>query len=89
MARIQLFKGLSWDELPKSEIKRVMSIKTLVCRLTDLRVEWQHTAESEGKTLIEIQASVGLLLYDVCNLLELTPDEIQAVIGPELQEGAR
>ena len=86
MARIQLFQGLSWDNLPKAETKRVMSVNEIVCRLADLRAEWQMATESEGKTLLETQASVGLILLDICKLMELTPDEAQVVLGPELQE---
>ena len=86
MATIQFFNGHSWDTLPKTEAVRVTPTNDVVCRLADLRAEWQKAAESEGKTLIEIQASVGLLLSDICDLLELTPEEIQSVLGSELRE---
>ena len=86
MARIQFYKGLSWDNLPKAEIKRVMSVNAIVGRLANLRAEWQTAAESEGETLLETQASVGLILLDICNLMQLTPDETQTVLGLELPE---
>ena len=86
MTKIQLYKGISWDNLPKAEIKRVMSVNAIVGRLANLRAEWQMAAESEGKTLLETQASVGLILLDICNLMELTPDETQTVLGLEPSE---
>jgi hypothetical protein len=86
MATVQFFKDYTWENRPKKEIKRIMPLKVMVCRLKDLRTEWQNIAESEGKTLNEIQVGVGLLLYDFCNLLELLPEETQSVLGPELWE---
>ena len=86
MATMQLSKEYSWVKLPQVNVKQVMPINTLLGRLAKLRAEWLEAAESEGKTLFEIKASVGLLLYDFCILLELTSDEIEAVLGSELGE---
>jgi hypothetical protein len=50
--------------------------------LTQLRQEWSDT--TTGDSLIDVQASVGLLFYDIVNILNLTPEECEAVLGSEL-----
>lgn len=43
-----------------------------------LREEWQAAA---GADLYEVEGSVGLILYDVCRLIELTPEETILALG--------
>jgi len=50
--------------------------------LADFRREWQKMVE--GKSLIEVEASVGLLLADIANRLELNPQERHVMLGSKL-----
>ena len=54
----------------------------VVQSLADFRREWQKTAE--GKSLIEVQAAVGLILADIADRLELNPQERYAMLGGKL-----
>lgn len=89
MATVQFLRGYTWDNLPGAEVRKVIQMPILVSRLAGLRQEWQEVAESDGTTLVETKASVGLLLIDICNLLELTPDETQEILGAGFQGGQR
>jgi len=50
--------------------------------LSGLRKEWEAVAE--GDSLIDLPASVGLLLFDVTARLGLTEDEQTLVLGDRL-----
>jgi hypothetical protein len=50
--------------------------------LAEFRREWQKLVE--GKSLVEVQAPVGLLLSDIADRLELTPQERYAMLGGKL-----
>jgi hypothetical protein len=54
----------------------------VVQSLADFRREWQKVAE--GKSLIEVQAAVGLILADIADRLELNPQERHAMLGGKL-----
>jgi hypothetical protein len=54
----------------------------VVNALTQFRQEWADTAGEES--LIDVEASVGLFLSDIVNLLSLSPTEREAVLGAEL-----
>jgi hypothetical protein len=54
----------------------------LVESLAEFRKEWQEVAESES--LINVQASVGLLLTDVLERLGFQPQEQHIVLGAKL-----
>ena len=54
----------------------------VVQSLADFRREWQKMVE--GKSLVEIQAPVGLLLADIADRLELTSQERHAMLGGKL-----
>jgi hypothetical protein len=54
----------------------------VVQSLADFRREWQKAAE--GKSLVEIQAPIGLLLTDIADRLELNPQERYAMLGGKL-----
>jgi hypothetical protein len=49
--------------------------------LTTLRREWQESGPEDNTSLIEVQGSVGLLLYDVVEALRLSPQQQRAVLG--------
>ncbi|MEM2111483.1 MAG: hypothetical protein QXX08_06360 [Candidatus Bathyarchaeia archaeon] len=55
----------------------------VVGSLARLREEWQEAVD--GESLIDVQASVWLLLGDVVMLLGLSADEQVAVLGKELR----
>jgi hypothetical protein len=50
--------------------------------LADFRREWQTIAE--GKSLVEVEAPVGLVLADIADWLQLNPQERQAMLGGKL-----
>ena len=62
-----------------------ISRSDVVDSLALLRQEWQ--ASIDGESLIDVQASVGLLLGDVVMMLDLSSDEQVAVLGEEQQTG--
>jgi hypothetical protein len=57
-----------------------------VVALSTIRQEWEHAAE--GESLIQVQASVGLLLLDVAAKLGLTQEEQKSVLGTRLYREA-
>lgn len=52
--------------------------------LAKFRREWEEIAE--GESLLDVSASVGLVLADVANYLELTPQERYVFLGKMLLE---
>lgn len=50
--------------------------------LTRFRQEWQALAD--GQSLLDMQASVGLILSDITDKLELTEQERVIVLGRKL-----
>jgi len=50
--------------------------------LSALRQEWESAAE--GDSLLDVTASVGLMLFDIATKLGLTPDERSFVLGVQL-----
>jgi len=60
-----------------------ISRSDVVGSLARPRQEWQ--ASIDGESLIDVQASVGLLLGDVVTMLSLSSDEQVAVLGVELR----
>jgi|WetSurMetagenome_2_1015567.scaffolds.fasta_scaffold10698_2 hypothetical protein len=53
-----------------------------VAALATIRKEWEQAAE--GESLVQIQASVGLLLLDVTARLGLNQEEQKSVLGTRL-----
>jgi len=86
MVKILFNNGYTWENLPEARVRHVLALDIVVERLAWMRSEWQEAADSEGKALGEIQASVELLLSDVCDLLELIPAERTKVFNLELAE---
>jgi hypothetical protein len=61
----------------------VAPVKTRVVEsLALLRKEWE--AAAEGESLLNIEGSVGLLLFDIVNRLELTVEEQRVLLGKDL-----
>lgn len=54
----------------------------MVMELAKLRQEWQKAAN--GKSLLNTKTPVGLLLNDIANCLELTPQERDVFLGGRL-----
>ena len=54
--------------------------------LSVLRLEWETAAD--GGSLINVSASVGLLLFDFTTKLGLTPEEQSIVLGGRLYNEA-
>ena len=54
----------------------------VVQSLADFRREWQRLAE--GKSLVDVHSSVGLMLADIADLLELNSQERHAMLGGKL-----
>ena len=54
----------------------------LVLALAEIREEWQETIN--GRSLLEVETPVGLLLNDVADKLQLTPQERHVFLGGKL-----
>ena len=54
----------------------------VVQALADFRREWQTIAE--GKSLVEVEAPLGLVLADIADWLQLDPQERHAILGGKL-----
>ena len=54
----------------------------VVQSLADFRREWQKMVE--GKSLVDVEAPVGLLLADIADRLELNPQERHVMLGGKL-----
>lgn len=54
----------------------------VVLALARIRQEWELAAQ--GESLIQVEASVGLLLADLVMALGFPPVEKEQVLGPEL-----
>ena len=54
----------------------------VVQSLADFRRDWQKIVD--GKSLVDAQASVGLLLSDIAECLELNEQERHAMLGGKL-----
>ena len=50
--------------------------------LADIRREWQKTVE--GKSLVDVKASVGLMLADIADRLQFTSQERHVMLGGKL-----
>ena len=61
---------------------RVMVLENL----SVLRLEWE--AAADGGSLINVSASVGLLLFDLTTKLGLSPEEQSIVLGGRLYNEA-
>ena len=87
MSPIEFNPGYSLANLPPVEVIRILPIKRLLGLLAGLRTAWTEAAD--GKELVDVRASVGLLLADICALLQLTPEETESVLGNNLAKAAR
>lgn len=56
----------------------------VIATLSSFRQQWQEA--SEGRSLIEIEGNVGLILADLINSFGLTTHEQALVLGAELFE---
>ncbi len=54
----------------------------LISVLSTLRQEWQEAAS--GRSLLEVEGNVALMLADLVNSFGLATDEQSQVLGPEL-----
>jgi hypothetical protein len=63
--------------------RHAISRMDIVDSLAHLRQEWQETVD--GESLIDVQASVGLMLGDMVMMLGLSSDEQKAVLGEDLR----
>jgi len=69
--------------LTRKAIPMVLPDKATVLEsLSVLRQEWEQAAD--GDSLINVPASVGLLLFDVTTRLGLTQEEQSQVLGDRL-----
>ena len=59
----------------------------VIAALTKLRQEWQEAAD--GKSLVDVNASVGLLLADISKSVGLTSLEQNQIFGVELIDELR
>ena len=83
MATVQFFNDYSWDNFPKGKVTG-LNKKTIIERLSILRNEWEDTILQDGLTLLDAKGSIGLLLSDICELLEFNQEERISILGPTL-----
>ena len=83
---IQFYNGYSWENRPKTTARRMIDLDMVIERLGVLRAEWEEAAQ--GKPLEDVKGSVGLLLDDFYNLVELLPEERTSIPGPQPAEVA-
>jgi len=55
--------------------------------LSDFRQEWQEAAN--GKSLLEVEGNIGMVLADLVNSFELASHEQSLVLGPQLFDEMR
>ena len=55
--------------------------------LSKFREEWQEGAS--GKSLLEVEGNIGMVLADLVNSFELASHEQSLVLGPQLFEEMR
>ncbi len=51
-----------------------MTIETIIQNLRNIVAEWKEA--SEGENLEDVKASVKLIMNDVCNSLDIEPEQI-------------
>ena len=56
---------------------------TVINSLANIRKEWESA--TEGESLVDVQSSVGLLLFDVVMALGLNRIEQEQVLGSKLR----
>ena len=61
---------------------RPSSRTRIILALAELREEWQQAAK--GGSLLKVETPVGLLLADIADKLELTPQERHVFLGGRL-----
>jgi hypothetical protein len=71
----------AFPETPAFVISRQPRVLEGLCAL---REEWE--AAVEGSSLLDVTASVGLLLFDVATKLRLTPEERSFFLGARLTD---
>ena len=54
----------------------------IVQSLADFRREWQKAVK--GKSLLEVEAAIGVILADIADRLDLSPQERYAMLGGKL-----
>lgn len=65
---------------------RILDRDQAIQGLASLREDWQAVAEQEGKSLLELQSSVGLLLDDMAKMIGLYPEEQAQALGDGLYQ---
>lgn len=61
------------------KVTRILDREQAIDGLTQLRQEWQETAN--GRPLVDVQGSVGLILTDVITAIGLLPEEAVLILG--------
>ncbi len=79
MAKIQFFNGWSWENHPTATIIPLCRKEILIERLTAMTAEWRQAAGAIP--LVQVKASVGLMLADFAGLLDLTSEETEQILG--------
>lgn len=72
------------DRIALAKIETCLSRDQVVKQLKAVATKWQETADEEGQSLVELEASVGLLLYDITIALGLDYQEQAKVFRYDL-----
>ena len=79
MAQIQFRNGWTLENHPMATIVPLYRKEILVERLTEMAADWRQAAG--GCPLADLKASVSLMLADFADLLELTPEVTEQILG--------
>ena len=67
----------------------MLPYSTVIANLAQLREDWQAVADLQEENLVEMKASVGLMLYDVLFALGMPENGIRMTLGHELYQAIR
>lgn len=65
-----------------TQVIHIVRLDQVVEGLIRMRQEWETAGE--GKPLVDLTASVGLMLADFVEILGLPEEEVDRVLGPDL-----
>ncbi len=82
MAKIQFFNGWTCENHPPATIIPLYRRDVLVERLAAMATDWRQAAGMIP--LVQIKASVGLMLADFAGLLDLIPEETEQLLGSKI-----
>ncbi len=72
------------DKISQARIDTSLSRELVVGKLQAIAGQWQEAADQDSMSLLDVEASVGLLLYEICQALGLTYNEQEKILKSDL-----